>query len=221
MTKSPPPNPFLRKLPKPVQFGASSCLNADCIDVMKKLGDKSYDLAIVDPPYGFGRHAGHSRTQHTVYSEWDNEVPSQKYWDELFRVSKNQIVWGGNYFTLPVRRCWIIWDKRPMPPSFAACELAWTSYDKNAEMWNGKTGNEVSVEDRIHPTQKPVALYKWLLMKYAQPGQRILDTHMGSGSSVIAALDGGFEILACEIGFEYFKAATERISRYLQQGILL
>jgi site-specific DNA-methyltransferase (adenine-specific) len=193
----------------------------DCMALMARYPDKHFDLAIVDPPYGIGQHGGHSNTQHTVKAAWDNETPPQEYWSELFRVSRNQIVWGGNYFEMPPRRGWIVWDKRPMPPSFASCELAWTSYDRNAATWSGKTGNEVPVADRIHPTQKPVALYRWLLANYAKPGQRILDTHLGSGSHAIACHYFGAHLTACEIDADYFAAATARIQRETAQTTFL
>jgi site-specific DNA-methyltransferase (adenine-specific) len=190
---------------------------ADCMDMMREFPDKHFDLAIVDPPYGIGQHGGHSNTQHTVRAAWDNETPPQEYWNELFRVSRNQIVWGGNYFEMPPRRGWIVWDKRPMPPSFASCELAWTSYDRNAATWSGKTGNEVPVADRIHPTQKPVALYNWLLERYAKPSDKILDTHMGSGSIAIACHYRKHPLVACELDPDYYQAALARIERETRQ----
>lgn len=193
----------------------------DCMDLMRECADKAFDLAIVDPPYGIGLHCGHSNTQHTVKSAWDRETPSQDYWNELFRVSCNQIVWGGNYFPLPLRRGWICWDKRPMPPSFASCELAWTSYDRNSAIWSGKTGNEVAVANRIHPTQKPVRLYDWLLANYAKPGDRILDTHLGSGSIAIACHYAGHHLTACEIDKDYYESALQRIKRETAQMTLI
>ena len=208
----------------PAAFHAAPCSVSldvrlgDCMDIMATFPDGYFDLAIVDPPYGIGQHGGHSNTQHTVRAAWDNETPPQEYWNELFRVSRNQIVWGGNYFEMPPRRGWIVWDKRPMPPSFASCELAWTSYDRNAATWSGKTGNEVPVADRIHPTQKPVKLYAWLLANYAEKGQRILDTHMGSGSIAIAAHYAGVNLTACEIDPGYHAAAVARIERETRQA---
>ena len=190
----------------------------DCMEIMATFPDGHFDLAIVDPPYGIGQHGGHSNTQHTVRTAWDNETPPQEYWKELFRVSRNQIVWGGNYFEMPPRRGWIVWDKRPMPPSFASCELAWTSYDRNAATWSGKTGNEVPVADRIHPTQKPVKLYKWILENYAKKGQTILDTHLGSGSIAIACYDLGFDLVGYELDEDYYKAALNRLEEHKRQG---
>jgi site-specific DNA-methyltransferase (adenine-specific) len=213
------------------------------MDVMAKLADKSYDLAIVDPPYGIGwdkqnlsaslglrkdgtRRLNKSWKAMTAAKEkykrgnWDSKTPDAEYFMELRRVSKKQIIWGGNYFPLPPTGGWIVWDKKkPNDVSFSEGEMAWTNCGQSLRffrwLWAGYAKQQP--EDRIHPTQKPVALYKWLLTKYAKPGQRILDTHMGSGSSVIAALDHGFEMLAVEIDAEYFAAAVERIGRYAQQ----
>ena len=187
---------------------------------MSKLADNAYDLAICDPPYGIGEDGGKCRTRGSKRTNgeakgWDKEPPPQEYFDELRRVSKNQIIWGGNYFAdkLPPSRCWIYWQK-DMGGDFADGELAWTSFDRVLKQWRKRS----ETFGRIHPTQKPEQLYSWLLANYAKPGDRILDTHMGSGSSVIAALDRGFEMLACEIDAEYFATAVERIGRYEQQG---
>ena len=195
--------------------------NCDCMEFMKGIPDKYYDLAIVDPPYGIGQHGGHSNTQHTVKTDWDNAIPSPEYFAELWRVSREQIIWGGNYFPLPCSRGWIIWDKRPMPPSFASCELAWTSFDRNAATWSGKTGNETPVAERIHPTQKPVALYKWLLKNYAKEGDKILDTHGGSMSIAIACHYMGFQLDLCELDKEYFDAGIERVENQTRQITLI
>lgn len=189
----------------------------DCMDLMRETPDNHFDLAIVDPPYGIGQDVCHTGTKRLKGPMWDKETPPQEYWNELLRVSRNQVVWGGNYFEMPPRRGWIVWDKRPMPPSYATCELAWTSFDRNAATWSGKTGNEVSVADRIHPTQKPVKLYNWILANYAKPGQRILDTHMGSGSIAIACHYFGAHLTATELDEDYFKAACERIERETAQ----
>jgi site-specific DNA-methyltransferase (adenine-specific) len=207
----------------PAAFHAAPCSVSldlrlgDCMDVMATFPDGHFDLAIVDPPYGIGQDVCHTGTKRLKGPMWDKETPPQEYWNELFRVSRNQIVWGGNYFEMPPRRGWIVWDKRPMPPSYASCELAWTSYDRNAATWSGKTGNEVPVADRIHPTQKPVKLYDWLLANYAKPGDRILDTHMGSGSIAIAAHYAGIHLTACEIDPDYYHAALARIERETAQ----
>jgi site-specific DNA-methyltransferase (adenine-specific) len=212
---------------KPAVFHASPCSGsldlrlADCMEVMATFADGHFDLAIVDPPYGIGQDVCHTGTKRLKGPMWDKATPPQEYWNELFRVSRNQIVWGGNYFEMPPRRGWIVWDKRPMPPSYASCELAWTSYDRNAATWSGKTGNEVPVADRIHPTQKPVKLYAWLLANYAEKGQRILDTHMGSGSIAIAAHYAGVHLTACEIDPGYYEAAKARIARETSQQTFL
>jgi site-specific DNA-methyltransferase (adenine-specific) len=209
--------------PTAVVIGRCTLYNADCMEVMAGLADKSYDLAICDPPYGIGEDGGKCRTRGSKRTNgeakgWDKEPPPQEYFDELRRVSKNQIIWGGNYFAdkLPPSRCWIYWQK-DMGGDFADGELAWTSFDRVLKQWR----NRSETFGRIHPTQKPVKLYSWLLANYAQPGGRILDTHLGSGSSAIAALERGFEMLACEIDAEYFASAVERIEREQQQGIML
>ena len=190
------------------------------MDIMKDIPDKYFELAIVDPPYGIGQHGGHSNTQHTVKTDWDNAIPSPEYFAELRRVSREQIIWGGNYFPLRCTRGWIIWDKRPMPPSFASCELAWTSFDRNAATWSGKTGNETPVAERIHPTQKPIALYRWLLQHYAKPGDKIIDTHSGSGSLACACHLEKFDFLAIEKDEDYFKSSVERLETLRSQGVL-
>ena len=189
--------------------------------VMSKLADGAYDLAICDPPYGIGRDGGETGKDWKWYApkKWDSKRPDAEYFAELRRVSKNQIIWGANYMTehLPPSMGWVVWDKG-QDLTMSDCELAYTSFERALRR---KVMNRCKIGDDgglIHPTQKPVALYKWLLTNYAKPGQRILDTHMGSGSSVIAALDMGFEMLACEIDAEYFATAVERIGRYEQQG---
>lgn len=187
------------------------------MDLMAEYPDNHFDLAIVDPPYGIGQDVCHTGTKHLKGPIWDKETPPQEYWKGLFRISRDQIVWGGNYFELPPRRGWIVWDKRPMPPSYASCELAWTSFDRNIAAWNGRTGDEVPVAHRIHPTQKPVALYNWLLANYTEPGQTILDTHMGSGSIAIACHYNKNPLVACELDPDYYKASCERIDRDTRQ----
>lgn len=208
-------------------FGASSVIRADCMDVMAKLADKAYDLAIVDPPYGIGEGDGRCRTRlkhnnrvkHAPKS-WDDKRPPAEYWQELRRVSKHQIVWGANYFTeyLPPSMGWVFWDKR-IGGDFSDGELAYTSFQRALQkvtLWNGNNG-----QARIHPVQKPVNLYAWLLREYAEAGWRLLDTHMGSGSSVIAAVQAGHEMLATEKDEEYYATAVERIGRELKQGVIL
>ena len=188
-------------------------LNMDCMDFMATLPDKAFDLAIVDPPYGLERfkaNDGGNSKKITTFGDkdknWNNIKPTAEYWNELFRVSKNQIVWGGNNFELPTSEYFIVWDKGQMMPSFARCEMAWTNCKVPAKIY-AKRSQDLN---RIHPTQKPVKLYEWLLTNYAKPGQRILDTHLGSMSSVIAANNLGFELTGCELDPDYFKAGCER-----------
>lgn len=186
-------------------------------------------MAIVDPPYGidagnfgFGRRKGKTLTFDRG-GDWDAKPPDQDYFKELFRISKNQIIWGGNYFTdkLPVGRCWLSWNKEvPTGMSFADFELAWTSFDKVArEIRIAYSGCVVpdNYAKRIHPTQKPVALYKWLLQNYAKPGDKILDTHGGSMSIAIACYDLGFDLDLCELDPDYFEAGKTRFERHVNR----
>jgi site-specific DNA-methyltransferase (adenine-specific) len=213
----------------------------DCMALMRRYPDKHFDLAIVDPPYGLGSDA-HTRpatksgknakgftTNRNPYQvkAWDNATPLPQYWAELFRVSRNQIVWGGNYFPLPLSRGWIYWDKKLTSPceNYSDGELAWSSFDcvlrKFTCDWIGFGYlNGAEAGTRIHPTQKPVALYRWLLDRYAKPGQRVLDTHLGSGSHAIACHYAGMHLTACEIDPDYFAAAQERIARETRQTTL-
>jgi site-specific DNA-methyltransferase (adenine-specific) len=192
--------------------------NMDCMEAMKQMPDKAFDLAIVDPPYGIGMSKNaHSNLSHIKNKEWDLNIPHDTYFNNLFRVSKNQIIWGGNYFTLPPTRGFIFWDKHPMPPSYAHGEYAWTSFSINAKKWSGKVGNDVAVKDRIHQTQKPVKLYLWLLNNYAKPNDKILDTHLGSGSIAIACYDMGFDLTGYEIDKDYYDAAVNRLENNKKQ----
>ena len=192
----------------------------DCMDLMRRYADKYFDLAIVDPPYGIdinssgrlGHYGGKGKT-------WDAQIPSAAYFAELRRVARHQIIWGGNYFPLPPSRCFLIWDKQqPEGVSFADAEFAWTSFDASAKTFRMRPQN--ADPERIHPTQKPVALYRWLLENYAKPGQRILDTHLGSGSHAIAAHYFGAHLTACEIDPDYYAAAMARIKRETAQQTL-
>lgn len=197
---------------------------ADCMSIMKEIPDKYFELAIVDPPYGLDCKNGFNRA--TRYSlkgktiNWDTNIPDNNYFNELFRVSQNQIIWGGNYYleTLGNCRCFLIWDKLNPERDFADGELAWTSFNKVTRIWQGRP-QDLNRKDggKIHPTQKPVDLYRWLLKNYAKPGDKILDTHAGSCSSVIACLDMGFEYLAIEKDEEYFVKAMKRIEDYKAQ----
>lgn len=198
-------------------------LNIDCMEYMKTQPDNAFDLAIVDPPYGIGAgrmNMGKGKEKKWKSGKsWDDAVPSDSYFEELFRVSGRQVVWGGNYFSLPATGGWLFWDKmRGKDVSFADGELAWTSFlsvlKKAPIRYDGFIGADVL---RIHPTQKPVKLYQWLLENYAKPGQRILDTHLGSGSSAIAAHYFGCDFVGCEIDEDYFKAASDRFSRETRQ----
>ena len=196
--------------------------NIDCMEYMKTLPDKAFELCICDPPYGIkinmnmGRKKG-ERKKH-VEKDWDNGIPPQEYFDELFRVSVNQIIWGGNYFPLPLTKAWIFWDKEvPDGVSFADGELAWTSFDKTLVKAKVPYSGFVGSEGKIHPTQKPVKLYEWLLTHYAKQGDKILDTHLGSGSSRIAAYNLGFDFVGCEIDEDYFKAQEERFKKHTAQ----
>ena len=193
--------------------------NVDCLPFMKQCEDKQFDLAIVDPPYGIGISSNPVRQQHEKKS-WDNAIPSKEYFDELKRISKNQIVWGGNYFLqyLDNTQCFLIWDKKqPFDFSLAMCEMAWTSFSKPAKIF---TQSVLKERDKIHPTQKPIELYKWLLTHYAEKGQKIIDTHLGGGSIAIACDELGFDLTACEIDKDYFDKANKRLNPYRKQQSL-
>ena len=157
----------------------------------------------------------------TMNCDWDNKTPSAEYFTELKRVSKNQIIWGGNYFPLPPTRGIICWDKKQPWDNFSQFELAWTSFDKPAKLFRLSNRGGSNDENKIHPTQKPVPLYKWILDKYAKPGDKILDTHLGSGSIAIACHDYGFELTACELDIHYFGSAIERIQNHILQQRLI
>jgi len=188
--------------------------NEDNMSLMARYPDKYFDLAIVDPPYGIGISSNPVRQQHEK-KIWDNNIPSNDYFTELFRVSKNQIIWGGNYFGLPASQGFIIWDKKqPENFSLAMCENAWSSIQSPAKIFRYSVLTE---RDKIHPTQKPIKLYKWLLDKYAKSGDKILDTHLGSGSIAIACHDYGFDLTACELDEEYFNAAMKRLNDHRTQ----
>jgi site-specific DNA-methyltransferase (adenine-specific) len=188
--------------------------NEDNMELMARYADNYFDLAIVDPPYGIGISSNPVRQKHTKKS-WDNSIPQSEYFQELFRVSKHQIIWGGNYFDLPPTQGFFIWDKKqPHDFSLAMCEYAWSSIQKPAKMWSLSIHKE---QNKIHPTQKPIELYKWLLENNAQQGDKILDTHLGSGSIAIACHDYGFDLTACELDTEYYEKAIERIKNHVSQ----
>lgn len=204
----------------------SEVFNKDCMEGMQEYPDKFFELAIVDPPYGIDiQNSGRKKEQAKLRGEiiYDDSLPpNEDYFKELFRVSKNQIIWGGNHFPWPISRGWAVWDKKPMIPNYSDCELAWTSFDSVIKRkiipWVGKfrTGIEKGYI-RIHPSQKPLELYRWLLSNYAKEGDKILDTHLGSGSSRIAAYDMGFDFTGFEIDKDYFEAAEKRFQLFKSQ----
>lgn len=192
----------------------SAVFNEDCIAGMKRYPDKFFNLAIVDPPYGIGISSNPVRQMHEK-KIWDKAIPTDEYFSELFRVSQNQIIWGGNYFPLPPSQGFLIWDKKqPEDFSLAMCEFAWMSFQSPAKMWR----KSVLVEkDKIHPTQKPVELYRWILSRYAKEGDLILDTHLGSGSSRIACEEMKFAFTGFEIDKDYYEAQEARFKNFTAQ----
>ena len=195
----------------------------DCMDEKTGLPsypDKFFDLAIVDPPYGLGDKLTNGGTWAAKHkngdADWDKK-PDFDYWMQLFRVSKNQIVWGGNYFALPATRCFIVWDKKAHMDTLADCEIAWTSFESNAKIAKHLRNTP---EKRVHICQKPIALYRWLLENYAKPGQLILDTHVGSASSLIACESMGFDYVGFEIDPDYYAAAKNRMSKGIQAVLM-
>ena len=207
----------------PHVIGCLSFFNADNLEIMRGFKDNEFDLAIVDPPYGIGISSNPVRRQHEK-KDWDNTIPTPEYFDQLFRVSKNQIIWGGNYFPLKPTQCFYIWDKKqPHDFSLAMCEMAWTSFSKPAKIWSLSVLKE---KNKIHPTQKPVEIYDWILKNNAESGMKILDTHLGSGSIAIAIekanrLDKmNLQFVGIEIDKEYYEKALNRIEQYCRQGTL-
>jgi site-specific DNA-methyltransferase (adenine-specific) len=193
------------------------------MEYMATLPDKAFDLAIVDPPYGLGlsvvNSGGRFKRYHNKNGNWDLQIPNDEFFEELTRVSKNQIIWGGNYFGLPPNKCFIIWDKlQPEGISFAMAEYAWTSFNMVAKICKQRTQGQ---EERFHPTQKPIYLYNFILKHFAVKGDRILDTHLGSGSSAIAAHNMGFDFVGCELDKDYYDAACKRFKEQTKQLSLL
>lgn len=192
--------------------------NMDCMEAIKEMPDKAFDLAIVDPPYGLGKRLSSGGGKHKnsifrlqyVSKDWDI-APKQEFFNELLMVSREEIIWGGNYFSLPPTRGIICWDKQQFMPTFSRWEYAWTSYDIPSKM----IALTNTYDDRQHTTQKPIKLYKWLLKNYAKPGYKILDTHLGSGSIAIACYDMGYEI-----DKEYYDAAVKRLENHKKQMTL-
>jgi site-specific DNA-methyltransferase (adenine-specific) len=195
--------------------------NMDCMEGMKQFPDKYFELAIVDPPYGIGagKEKPHNGWKDYGIKHWDNQSPDKAYFEELFRVSQNQIIWGANHFISKISRdfsCFIIWDKGQRDFSLADGEMAWTSFKKAARFFNYSRARALQ-EGKIHPTQKPIALYKWLLKNYAKEGDKILDTHVGSASSLIACYQMNFDYIGFEIDKEYFEKAQKRIADEMAQ----
>jgi len=211
----------------------SKFTNEDNMQLMARYPDNYFDLAIVDPPYGIGEDGAknHSRgklarPKKYTPKNWDKKAPNYEYFEELKRVSKNVIIWGANHFAENIPNvnssCWIVWDKLNGKNDFADCELAYTNFKtavrRFAFRWAGMLqGDMKNKEIRIHPTQKPVKLYEWLLMNYAKEGDKILDTHLGSGSIAIACHNLGFDLTACELDAEYFEAFTKRYNDHIKQ----
>jgi site-specific DNA-methyltransferase (adenine-specific) len=200
--------------------------NEDNMQLMARYPDNYFELAIVDPPYGIGAakqiDLGNSnKKQKHKTKDWDNEIPTPEYFAELKRVSNNQIIWGGNYFLdyLGATRCFLIWDKQNGTNNMADAELSWTSFNTSVRMYRGHIFKGIGNTNYnpIHPTQKPVKLYEWLLMNYAKEGDKILDTHLGSGSIAIACHNLGFDLTACELDKEYYNSAIKRIEQHKQQ----
>jgi site-specific DNA-methyltransferase (adenine-specific) len=188
----------------------------DCMELLKQTPDNYYGLCIVDPPYGLaqrttgGGHISRNSMSSLRHHGWDDTLPNAEYFAELFRVSAHQIIWGGNYFGLPAHRTFIVWDKMTYVPTMSQVEQAWTSFDEPAR-YIQINSNQIG---RIHPTQKPVALYRWILQNYAKPGQKILDTHGGSMSIAIACDIEGFDLDLCELDKDYFEAGKKRLEAH-------
>lgn len=203
--------------------------NKDCLEAMKSMKDNEFDLAIVDPPYGIGAGStsfkSGTRKKGSFFREndWDKKIPSKEYFEELFRISENQIIWGANYMVqhLSISKGWIFWDKKTGDNSYGDGELAYTSFDKSLKKydryWSGANAKEKGDVDRIHPTQKPISLYEWLLMNYAKEGDKILDTHLGSGSIAIACHNLGFDLEGYELDKDYYDNALKRIKEHQSQ----
>jgi site-specific DNA-methyltransferase (adenine-specific) len=202
--------------------------NEDCVEGLKRFSDNYFDLAIVDPPYGWGdaffgltatpKARKNKRVKKHETKDW-NEPPKKEYWDELFRVSKNQIVWGGNYFPLPISRGWIFWDKGyENTNNFSAGELAWTSFDKILKkVYITNRIMPHQLHENIHPCQKPIKLYDWIIQNYCADANLILDTHVGSGSSRIAAAKAGKQFIGFEIDPEYYEKQEKRFKDFVSQ----
>lgn len=210
---STPPQPPL-VIPCVSRCPSINFFNVDCVAFMKSKPDKCYDLAIVDPPYGIGISSNPVRQQHDK-KDWDNAMPTLEYFEQLFRVSKNQIIWGGNYFDLKPSQGFLIWDKKqPQDFSLAMCEMAWSSIQSPAKMFRFSVLKE---QNKIHPTQKPVNLYRWIYQLYGKEGMKILDTHGGSFNHAIAAEIEGFDLDIMDIDSEYFQAGVNAFNLHKRQ----
>lgn len=200
-------------------------IRGDCNPALKGMRDNEYDLAIVDPPFGIGSSAKkyNGFEEQLKFKKWNDLIPGKEYFDELFRTTKHQIIFGGNYFTdhLPPRKSWVVWDKMFIgnPNGFSEFELAWSNTSISAGRIARIRANDgfQNAKKKIHPTQKPEELYKWLLANYAKPGSTILDTHSGSASIAIAAYDMGFDLTCYELDKDYYKAAVERLQKHMRQ----
>ena len=202
-----------------MKYELNTLYNMDCMEAMKDIPDKYFELAIVDPPYGIGRF-GSRVCKESKINKWDIK-PTDEYFRELFRVSDKQIVWGANNFDLPGTEYFVVWDKAQTVDNFASAEYAWTNCKKPAKIFHysihQEMGNRKKTGGKIHPTQKPIALYTWLLNNYAKPGDKILDTHVGSASSLIACYDMGFDYLGFELDKDYYEAAQKRLEDHKSQ----
>jgi len=220
------------------QHGNSTVYLMDCMEALRQTPDNYYSLALVDPPYGIkadekafknGVNCKANGFKEHKNTNWDNEIPTLEYFTELFRVSKEQIIWGGNYFTdiLPPVMSWLIWDKMQYNFSFSDGEMAWYSRNTKMKIFRYARGNESGFAPKlkgteraginIHPTQKPIGLYDWLLHHFAKPNDLILDTHLGSGSSRISAYKGGFNFVGFEIDAEYYEKQEKRFNEFKSQ----
>ena len=196
------------------------------MELMARYEDNHFDLAIVDPPYGIGisgqkeqKKGKKSDRKYHKEKDWDNEIPNKEYFEQLFRVSKNQIIWGANYFVEHLNKGtkgWVVWDKAQYGLTMSDCELAYSSFQKPTRVYIKNRAVLIS-QNTIHPTEKPIKLYEWLLMNYAKEGDKILDTHLGSGSIAIAAHNLGFDLTACELDKDYYEAAIKRINNHTAQ----
>lgn len=198
---------------------SSIVYNEDCMELMSRYPDKYFELAVVDPPYGIGvENSGTMFKKFGKTKGWDKNIPNKEYFDELFRVSKNQIIWGGNYFIeyLKNTKCVIWWDKMNGNNMMADGEMAWASFEKHSKRF-AMHHFSGGYDNKIHPTQKPVKLYDWIFKNYSKEGDKILDTHLGSGSSRIAAYKAGLDFIGCELDKEYFEAAEKRFNEFKTQ----